>query len=1194
MSKKKIFDNIMNNFQSEDDEDDDDNEEEKYQNNNNIKGHKQTSSLTENTSNKINEIMSNGEKENNKIINSHRDKFGYFTGGVDNEDENEGNEESNSSNKNNENIYDSSFQNYTSGKENDNSSSEEEKSDKLNKSKKNISDGDSENQNNSYSNVENYNKNKNIKENNNNENNVNDEQNDLINALYQNNKLEYFDSMGEEELRMHSFKPNPVPLSPKFSKNTNNNNMNLITLNDMITYKNPINNLMNNNSLKNFTETIETKIEGDMKNSIKENQNNINPTYTHNDKIISLGKISEENKNIYDEEREEEEFLLREELKRQKNNQNKEIINNNKKDEKEEKEKEKENTNEDEEENEILNKLKINYNNQTEENNNILNNGINKLKEHLTKDEGTIKNKNINDKNNSQINKELNNKKNDIERKDISIDISNNYKKADDSQRSLRPSEKNTISNNNDSNLDESYSNKNNNNIKNNVYAKKTASKKNNNKGKNKIPSSRNSKYNSPLNKNNTYKNNDINSSENKNQFTSMNKKNNSAKKNSHNVNTSYSKQNSKIDRDLNNSKKNLFTPKNEIKSRLYEPKQTTKINYTPENYPFKPKINPKSREIYETKVKNKRSKSPIGKLLYEEANIKKEKMNQIDFNEKNNIKSNANIKKINNNSYNMVILRIKKKIDNSIKKYSKSGKLSIVGLTQCLFDFNIITELIKIKDNIQDVNDDLDIVELQSIIESINTRDKKKLNEVELVEQLWFKINPSNSQYINSQILSEILKILMSSNNNVKDLIDNIEKIFQKYNINKKDYNNENNDNKYDESHSSPLRDKTYYKEELWPLSKLIKIFLNLKKNLNVYSNHNNIIKKTDKDLTFQPELISNDYFYKYSKYDYYKHNSNYTSPNKNNNNNNSKKKKHDFDKVFERFMYEKELHEKTLERIREIKKEKELKMCTNVPKINKHYIPRSPNRNFKKKNKTIESEDSKILIKNKSNLNIKIPVYEKLYNLRTNINDNNKNILDENCTFKPNLISNQKKLKQIFNSKEKPRGYDDYVERNKSLLKKNEYEKKLNEEKISGQNYDKIKNMKIKPFNITDLNESNNKKKKTINIEDEDINDLNKNKDNIIDDVFITLNIRIPNGLSKPLKIYDKDYNDTVESVNNFCKTYSINDENKKIIFRKVMEYKNVFFSRNIIDYNNRNGFMLNEDLDTITNTYSNNNDP
>ena len=55
-----------------------------------------------------------------------------------------------------------------------------------------------------------------------------------------------------------------------------------------------------------------------------------------------------------------------------------------------------------------------------------------------------------------------------------------------------------------------------------------------------------------------------------------------------------------------------------------------------------------------------------------------------------------------------------------------------------------------------------------------------------------------------------------------------------------------------------------------------------------------------------------------------------------------------------------------------------------------------------------------------------------------------------NEDCTFKPNLISNQKKLKQIFNSKEKPRGYDDYVERNKSLLKKNEYEKKLNEEKI------------------------------------------------------------------------------------------------------------------------------------------------
>jgi hypothetical protein len=127
------------------------------------------------------------------------------------------------------------------------------------------------------------------------------------------------------------------------------------------------------------------------------------------------------------------------------------------------------------------------------------------------------------------------------------------------------------------------------------------------------------------------------------------------------------------------------------------------------------------------------------------------------------------NSKKINKSSYSLVIDRINKKIDNVIKKYSKNGKISIVGMTQCLFELNLITESIKIKDNIQDINDDLDSVELQSIIESIKDKDTKKLKEVEFLEQLWFIINPSKTQYINCKILSDFLKILFSSKNNVK-----------------------------------------------------------------------------------------------------------------------------------------------------------------------------------------------------------------------------------------------------------------------------------------------------------------------------------------------------------------------------------------------------------------------------------------
>ena len=90
MSKKKIFDNIINQFPSEEEE-----EDEEYifeQKENKISKHKSTSSLTENMNNNIKDILpnianENEEKKPKKIFK--RDKFGYFV----NNDENDYNSE---------------------------------------------------------------------------------------------------------------------------------------------------------------------------------------------------------------------------------------------------------------------------------------------------------------------------------------------------------------------------------------------------------------------------------------------------------------------------------------------------------------------------------------------------------------------------------------------------------------------------------------------------------------------------------------------------------------------------------------------------------------------------------------------------------------------------------------------------------------------------------------------------------------------------------------------------------------------------------------------------------------------------------------------------------------------------------------------------------------------------------------------
>jgi len=1157
MSNQKTFDEIYNQFESDNESDNREDENQK------------TSSF---------EYSNN--KRGNSLSNNKRNEFGYFIGN----DENEESENSNSNNE--EQKEENSIKNEEENEDYIISNQEEESNE--NKSKKSSEDdNENVNKNDSSDKEEKNEENKKIYEHLYNE---NEEQNDFRKS----NKNEK-DSIEGENLRIYSFRPNPIPVSPQFTKKiSNNNNINNVEIKN--------NDLNINNNLNNFTETIKTKIEEENsnKNEVYNSENNNYKNY------ITLGKMSNKdilnnsdknniikennNKNFEDEEEDEEEeaFLKREELKRQKNMENRKLeniqIN-----EKEIEDKNKDNIKE-YKELPMLNQL-IKYKNENENNNNnnMNNNKESNIKEELREDEEN--NHEINNINNNNYNiKDSYNETNNIK-----IDDEIKPEKNKDTE-----NEQNNIKQSNDNNLYNDNANKDN--------LKEISSERKNNKvKKNIISSSKNNKSNSPSIENKKYNQNYY--SENKKKNLSNNKNESSNKKNNYN---NYKNNNSKTnnissENDLHNKrKKQLDKQKKEIKSKLYEPKNTN-TNYSPEKYSFLPKINKKSREI--CRKKYNLNKTPINDLLYEDAKNKKGKLNQIYLDEQNNILSNANIKKINNNSYNIAISRINKKIENTIKKYSITGKLSIERIAQCLYELNIITELIKIKDKEKNNNDNLKLSYLQSIISSINEKDVIKLNEIELLEQLWFIINPSQTQYINSNILCELLKTLLISNDNIKNIENKIEKIFEKYNINKEEYENEN-----DESFISPLRDKKYNKSEIWPIKKMIKTFLNIKKNLKAYKDkdnyyqtrdkYNKIIKERNNDLTFKPNLISNSFFNNHSKYNYNKENYKLKSSN------NSKNKKNDFDKTYKRFMEEKELHDNTLERIRQIKREKELKKYTYIPKINKYpsYLYKNNNKKSNTNTNTINSEDLKMLKKSKSYIDLKSPRYQKLYNMRKNFYENdNKNISEEeNYTFKPVLISNNEIISKMKKIK-KPKGYNEYIQKNRSLLEKKKNEKKIEEDKIYGRNYDQIQKMKLKPFNITDLNNKSNKKKKNNNKEnlssyDENLeqnirNEIINNKEDekneniIIDGVYITIDIRVPNGLYKPLKIYNTDDNNTIELVNNFCKIYSINDEDKKIILKIVMEYKNYFFGRNINGSNNKNDALVNEDLDTITNTYNSN---
>ena len=1286
MKTQRIFDNIMDQFNSDEEEENEEVESQRHSEEN--KKHKKSSSLAGNSNNMQDKIFNTNREivKNAQTKKRKKNEFGYFINDEDenNEEENEENENDNeneekadseenkdeeeSSNKDKTNI---SIQKKEDGDEfnvNNSQNEEKEENDDSNNNENNNeeeNDNNNDNENNDYNN-DNENE-QNYDDNNTNENefkeeikesevkkneeiNVeeehqekNDEETDIINELYNKNKNQNLEQSEGEPFRMGSFRPNPIPGSPKFSKRISKNVEESLIKNEDKNTSNNISN--NNNNLTNFTEKIETKIEGDkiIPNKEENSVNNYIPKFTHDNDIVSLGKISKKeinninNNNINDsliqknninnkvieehqnksneaEIKAEEDFLKREELKMQKKKESLDINNNKEKVEEKQniskinnkkfEEEGKENVTEDEEEDP---KNKINIISSKNENKNDT------IPSEIKEDSKEIYSSvNSTSENNNNIKKNNNIDINEIKVRELSTEVLGNSQNSSVEHSHKNSGSKNKINSNNNKNIA----------INRNIYSKKIAPDRNNNNNKknNQMNMPKKEMYESPYDK--SYKKNNTNYSSDNNQNISSNK--NISPFNYNNISNRSKKINIQRKNEMQDKAKNLYQIK-ENKPNFYEnnSKKNNNNNNIQEKFPFKPQIDENSQKMYEKKLSNNKNEQPNQDnqtiplsllLLYEDGSRIQEKIHQEYIRQNNNIIANANKKKINDNSYNMVNNRLNKKIDNAINKFvkkfeekiedNKEGKnevklkekymLNIVSMTQCLYELNIINELIKPKDNIKDINlnNQLDLAELQSMAESVNKRDIKKSEELELIEQLYYLLNPKLNTYFECDILSIFLKLFFCGNYTPKELEDCIISLLEKYKISNLEKSGE---------YKSPLRNKIYEKNQIWSLAQFIKVFLNLKKNLKAYREndytkgdvYNNIIKESEKDLTFEPNFEASKYFYKYSNFKYNKDNSIIDLINKFKNN--DQKTKHDFNKVYERFKAKKEFQEKTLQRIREIQEENELKMCTNVPKINK-YRPTS-----KSHDKNNSKEEEKNLQKNKSF--IKEPRYKLLYGLRKKFDKNEKvhrvkedDILDENCTFKPKISSNIKMSKSFSNIKnrEKPKGFNDYVNRNRSFIKSKELEKKLEEDKKYGRGYDKLQKLKIKPLNMTFLEASNSKKKNNIKYIKTDTNHKNRynleseKNDNIIDNIYITLDIKIKNGAIKPLKIYNKKDKKIIDDINNFCRIYSLNEEVKKTLIKKALKYKYNLFGNNLD--NNKEGFMIGEDLDTITKAYSN----
>ena len=534
---------------------------------------------------------------------------------------------------------------------------------------------------------------------------------------------------------------------------------------------------------------------------------------------------------------------------------------------------------------------------------------------------------------------------------------------------------------------------------------------------------------------------------------------------------------------------------------------------------------NSKSFQITEKTI----SKSPIELSLYKEAEKRKEKREKLEYNNMMNIMLNASKVKMSNNSHKIAINKIEKIIDDTVNKYEKDKKITFINVGEILTELKILRQTFPKEENIinnnNNTNNNFNNSNYQSYkdiqLEMINTKENeiRKQKEVNFYEQLWLTLNPGNTKYIKSDILSEILKILLTPmNSNIKEISDILKQfLLTAFFLN----SNPDEVKKY----ISPITEKEITEEEIWPIEKLVKEFLSLKENLLAYQGLKHFnksmqkeINNSKKELSFKPKINESSLNWNY------------------------------YSERLPALVEREKLRQQVLEEMKKENEEKDLKECTFKPKIN---------------------EDKKKIRKNSQNdINSNISIFDKLYISDKGKYERLKKLKEEDekkeelkemefCTFKPKLIS-QKSLKKSLNSKERPKGFDEFQKKMRDGIMKSAI-KKYNENKIPiGENYEKIKKANIQPFDITDLRNKNKEK-----------NNNKKNED------FFTIQIKIPSGRERQIKVYLSE--DPYDVADNFCKTYCLKNEVKERLAKTILNFRNLYLQKNHIQNKNDDNIQI-----------------
>ena len=583
---------------------------------------------------------------------------------------------------------------------------------------------------------------------------------------------------------------------------------------------------------------------------------------------------------------------------------------------------------------------------------------------------------------------------------------------------------------------------------------------------------------------------NNNNSNENSNLILNNNIKENNSINNSNNINFINFKEikeiykddinnniNKKVINKNNNNKKLNPINANNIDELFFSVKYNDINKFTEKNSEKKKIINHQKKELIKSKS-------------MDSFNKKKEKI------------------KHNKISYNLLSSYNDKLISKIIGKNKiNKDQISIIGIIKSLQDLKIIQIL-----------NDININTFKEKIENIYQKLINKQKEIELIEQIWFILNPNNKEYINTEIFESFIKLIFPYSIKLnQNTIKYIKEYIQIINF----MEPKNNINNIEGYYYSPLRNnKIISQNEIWPIEKIVKIFLELKRN----------------SIAYKKNIINNDI----NKNKYIN----------NNTINNIKKKKpnYNFDKLYDSFIIKQKIREKTLNIMREVQekeKEEKLSKYTYIPKICKN-------------NKKILNDS--IISNNDS-------VYDNLYKRRNDKNkaiekvkkkikeENEKEKKEENYLFKPkiNKIDNYNK---IFEKNSIPKNCKNYIKKNLDLINKKKEEKLKEEKKFRGDNYEEAKKIKF------DCKGPLYKNKKEIEKEKEEECTKNKKKE----EKNFSVEIRLPN--EKILNISINLNEDIKKKVENLSKIYSLNESIKEKLINQIEAYKDSFQTNSNFD--------------------------